>query len=244
MTGRTGISLASMLAVVVVLAAAGAQSGQPSSSAAKDGSQVPDLSGVWVLEGHQGQFGRINALLLKGEPPFQPSTEKQYRETQKDVDRKEDPDSNCLLPGVPRIWISRYPFEIVHARGEVLILHEYRNAVRRIFLDGRGHPSDLVPSYMGHSVGKWEGDTLVVDSTGFTDDTWLDHLGLPHSDALHVVERIRRVKRDALEVEITIDDPKAYSKPWSSLRRFELQPTWRVMEEVCTPYVRGEVEEP
>jgi hypothetical protein len=103
-------------------------------------------------------------------------------------------------------------------------------------MDGSTHSPDRPPSRMGHSIGKWEGDTLVVDTVGFLDDTWLDQVGTPHSDAMHLVERIRRPKPNLLEIEFTIDDPKAYTKTWSSRRNFVLQPGWEVLEDDCTPY--------
>jgi hypothetical protein len=105
--------------------------------------------------------------------------------------------------------------------------------VRQIFTDGRQHSEDITPSFMGDSIGKWEGDTLVVDTVGFNDKTWLDGEGLPHSDALHLVERIRRVSHEAMTIDFTIDDPKAYTKPWVAHNLFELKPGWNIGEVVC-----------
>ena len=105
-----------------------------------------------------------------------------------------------------------FPWEIVQARDRVIMIFEYQSLIRQIFTDGRGHPKDLEPTYMGNAIGKFEGDTLVIDTVGFNDKTWLDPMGLPHSDALHVVEHLRRVDHDTLVDEYTIDDPKAYTK--------------------------------
>ena len=100
-------------------------------------------------------------------------------------------------------------------------------------MDGREHPKDLEQTYMGHSIGRYEGDTLVIDTIGFNDKTWLDPMGLPHSDALHVVERISRTDHDTLQVDYTLDDPKAYTKPWTAQRIFNLHPDWQIKEYVC-----------
>jgi hypothetical protein len=127
------------------------------------------------------------------------------------------------------------PWEVVHARDRIIIIYEYESLVRQIFTDGRKHPEDLDPTYMGHSIGRYEGDVLVVDTIGFNDKTWLDLLGhLPHTDALHLVERIRRVDHDTLQFDYTIDDPKAYRKPWTAQKFFKLKPDWQIQEYVCT----------
>jgi len=113
------------------------------------------------------------------------------------------------------------------------MLFEYNHFIRQIFLDRRAHPSDLDPSWMGDSIGHWEGGTLVVDTVGLNEKSWLDPVGHPHSDALHVVERIRRIDRDTLQDDLTFDDPKAYTKPWTGRQIFTRKPTWRLMEYVC-----------
>jgi hypothetical protein len=110
---------------------------------------------------------------------------------------------------------------------------EFNHFVRQIYTDGRDHDKNLAPLWMGDSIGKWDGDTLVVDTTNFNDKTWLDRGGHPHSEALHLTERIRRVDHDTLEVEFTIDDPKAYTKPWTGKQYFQLRPKWNIMELIC-----------
>jgi hypothetical protein len=145
-----------------------------------------------------------------------------------------DPVFKCFPPGVPRIYLQRgLPFEIMQNPGRVLMLFEFDHHVRQIFTNGRPHPQDMVPSWMGDSIGKWEGDTLVVDTVGFNDKTWLDNVGHPHSEDLHLVERFRRVSQDALTIDITIDDPKAYTKPWVVRLNYDLKPDWNIGEEVC-----------
>ena len=113
------------------------------------------------------------------------------------------------------------------------MLFEYDHFVRHIFTDGRNHPKDLPSTWMGDSIGKWDGGTLVVDTVGFNDKTWLDNDGHPHSEDLHVVERIRRVNHDTLTIDTTIDDPKAYTKPWGGHAIYELKPDWNLEEMIC-----------
>jgi hypothetical protein len=113
------------------------------------------------------------------------------------------------------------------------MLFEYDHFVRHIYTDGREHIKDFPGTYMGDSIGKWEGDTLVVDTTGFNDKTWLDNDGHPHSEDLHIVERMRRVDHDTLTIDTTIEDPKAYTKPWGGHAVYELKPDWSLGEMIC-----------
>jgi len=132
-------------------------------------------------------------------------------------DSKDDPTSLCLYPGVPRIMQSPYPMQIVQNPEYVTMLFEYMRLWRAIPTDGRTHPENLPPSFMGDSVGKWEGDTFVIDTIGLNDRTWLDTAGHQHTDNLHVIERIRRTP-DTILYEYTIDDPKMYAQPWKQER--------------------------
>ena len=149
-----------------------------------------------------------------------------------------DPTYSCFPPGVPGIYFrvtgDARPMEIINTRGRVLQFFEYDHYVRQIWTDGRAHTPDFPSTWMGESVGKWEGDTLVVDSIGFNDKTVLDAAGHPHSDELHLVERMRRLDRNTLEVNLTVTDPKAYTKPWGGQLIFVLAPSdWAVMEDIC-----------
>jgi hypothetical protein len=208
------------------------QTGQRSPTAkAAAASAHPDLSGVWF----EREYHRN--ILPDGNAPLQPWAEELYKKhkleiSTADPDHPPDAVARCIPPGVPRIMYLPFPWEIVQARDRVVLIFEVQ-VVRQIFTDGRGHPKDLDPTYMGDSVGKWEGDTLVVDTVGLNDKTWLDANGLPHSDALHVVERLRRVNHDTLKVEYTIDDPKAFTKPWTVEKLFDLKPDWQIKEYVC-----------
>jgi hypothetical protein len=195
-------------------------------------SGTPDFSGVWfVREYHQN-------ILPKEDPPFQPWAaalfkKRDLEKSHADPDGGPDPTARCIPPGIPRTMLQPFPWEIVQARDRVVMIFEYQSLVRQIFTDGRGHPKDLEPTYMGNSVGRYEGDTLVVDTIGFNDKTWVDAKGLPHSDALHVVEHIRRVDHDSLVDDYTIDDPKAYREPWKAQKFFSLKPDWQIQEYVC-----------
>ncbi len=145
----------------------------------------------------------------------------------------DDPIFSCLPPGVPRIYLLNFPMQIVQTPGEVIMLFEFDHFVRRIYTDGRPHDKDAGPLWMGDTIGKWEGDTLVTDAAGFNDKTTLDREGYPHSDALHLVERIRRVDHDSMEIDLTVDDPKAYTKPWTATLNYKLRTDWKIMEHVC-----------
>ena len=194
---------------------------------------TPDLSGVWFID----QFRRN--MLPNEDPPFQPWAEALFKERSFQNTHREGPDTGpdpterCIPPGIPRTMFQPLPWEIVQAKDRVVIIYEYQSLIRQIFTDGRGHPADLEPTYMGNATGKYEGDTLVIDTVGFNDKTWLDPMGLPHTESLHVIERMRRVDHDTLLDRYTIDDPKAYTKPWTAERIFKLKPDWQIQEYVC-----------
>lgn len=146
---------------------------------------------------------------------------------------------NCLPPGLPRIYSTRLggPFEILQVPGKVIMIFEYDHFVREIHTDGRQHSADLNPTWLGDSVGKWEGNTLVVDTIGFNGKTWLDNYGHPSSDALHLVERMARTSHDDMTDTMTIEDPKAYTKPWVAHVLFDLEPGWDLEEYVCEDFL-------
>jgi hypothetical protein len=204
----------------------------PGPAKARAVSAAPDFSGVWFIDEYHRN------ILPKEDPPLQPWAEAKFKERQseklhQDPDSGPDPTERCIPPGIPREMLQPFPWEIVQARDRVIMIFEYQSLIRQIFTDGRGHPKDLEPTYMGNAIGKFEGDTLVIDTVGFNDKTWLDPMGLPHSDALHVVERLRRVDHDTLVDEYTIEDSKAYKKPWTTQKTFKLKPDWQIQEYVC-----------
>ena len=133
---------------------------------------------------------------------------------------KYDPEGYCLPPGGPRMMATPYPMEIIQLPEQKRIIMIFEGAThvwREIYMDGRPHPrgDDLNPTYLGHSVGRWEQDTLVVDTVGFNEGTWVDYFGHPHTDMLHVIERFSRPNKNTLHFEATLDDPGAYTKPFT-----------------------------
>ncbi len=171
-----------------------------------------------------------------GELPYRPEALAIKRENQANWLTR-DPEIKCYLPGVPRATYMPYPFQIAHSASQLLIASEYAGAVRDIFMTDPG-PAP-VDSWMGQSVGRWEGDTLVVDVTGFNDQTWFDRSGNFHSDALHVVERYTRTGRDVIAYEATIEDPKVFSRPWKmSMALYRRQePNAQLMDFKCVEFV-------
>ena len=193
----------------------------------------PDLSGVW--NSADGKY--LRNLAADGvQVPLQPEAAALYQERQKYED-KDRPSRRCVPRGVPGEMLVRgRPWKIVQTPGVIAILYDQSIHFRQIFADGRGFPDDRIPTWFGYSIGKWEGDTLVVDTTGFNDDTWLDEGGHPHSDALHVTERFRRRDVGHLDVQFTIDDPKDYARPWTATVAFDLLPDTELTEHVCAAH--------
>lgn len=189
----------------------------------------PNLSGIW----QRPDAKYMENLAADGvEVLFQPWAEALYKERQEN-NGKGQPSERCLPHGVPKAMLPPEPFKIIQTPGVVVILYEEFNHYRQVFTDGRGFPQDPNPTWLGYSVGKWDGDTLVVDTVGFNDQTWLDEGGHPHSDALHVVERFRRRDFGHMEIQITIDDSKAYAKPWTVAMLFDLLPDTELIEHIC-----------
>jgi hypothetical protein len=186
-----------------------------------------DLSGIW-----QGG-GAINDIadgLLPGQTIDLLPAARRIMDARQS---KDDPEANCLPTGVPRI--APYPWRIVQTPTHVFFLYEGNiHSYRQIFMDGRSHPADLDPTWYGHSIGHWEGATLVVDTTGFNDRFWFDFKGHPHSERLHVVERYALKGRDALVDQVTIDDPGAYAHPFTvSFTATRAKPGTELMEYIC-----------
>jgi hypothetical protein len=179
----------------------------------------PDLSGVYI-----GGFDvrPIDKIGIK------PGAEK-YRLTAKEQEL--GPGVLCVPPGIPAATMQPYPLQIVQKPGLVVILYEAYHLFRVIPTDGRGHPADLDPTWMGNSVGHWDGDTLVVDVTGFNDKT--DIAGYHHTTAYHVVERYRRTSYDNIAYEATIEDPNVFAQPWRYGGPLKLHPEWDLQEYVC-----------
>ena len=184
----------------------------------------PDLSGFWQamstaaydLQDHSAQEGiPAGQGVVEGNTiPYQPAAAEQKR--QNFANRMTaDPLRQCYLPGVPRSMYLPFPFQIVQTLTQVSILFEYAHGVRNIFVDGSEHPEGHIDWWMGDSRGHWEGDTLVVDVTHFDSQSWLDEAGNFHSDALHLVERYTFIDPDHINYEVTIEDPKVFTEPWT-----------------------------
>ncbi len=147
---------------------------------------------------------------------------------------KDDPEGFCLPPGVPRMMYTPYPTEIFQLPERIVFVYEGGAHVwRNIWLDGRKQPVDPNPTYLGYSTGKWEGDTLVVDTIGFNDRTWLDAAGHPHGEKMHVTEKFTRTDSNTLKVEATIDDPDYYTKPWTVVTFANWYPNQEILEYIC-----------
>ncbi|MGA2712869.1 MAG: hypothetical protein ABSG41_07160 [Bryobacteraceae bacterium] len=190
-----------------------AEPAAPTGPAPRTADGKVDLSGNWAPNAIRQN---INLASVGGEPPMLPWAEKQYL-TNKGNISKDDPEARCLPPGVPRMSTTPYPFSIIQLPKQVVIVYEGGAHVwRKIFLDGRGHDPNVVETWLGDSIGHWEGnDTLVVETTGQNGITWLDQDGHVHTNQMVVTERFRRPDMGHLEIEHTINDPGAYSKPWT-----------------------------
>ena len=182
-----------------------------------------DLSGVWSVRGSAD---------IAATPAYIPAFQKLWQERKQDL-KGQDPATYCLPNGAVRV--TTLPYKIVQTDKLVVILSEGNtHSFRRVFSDGRPHNLDLEPeTWTGDSTGKWEGDVLVVDTIGFNDRTWLDSTGKPHSEAMHVVERYRRVSPTRLEIQYTVEDSKALSKPLSFTRTFDAV-NRDLQEQFCT----------
>ena len=207
---------------------------RPSAYAAKTAQwagNAPDFSGVWM------ERQEVDALSTSV-APLRPSAEAKFKAAKPGYGPRATPDSqdpilSCAPPGVPRIMLLPFPMKIVQTRDEVIMIFEYDHFVRQIHTDRKEHSKAFDLTWMGDSIGRWEGDTLVVDTVGLNDKTWLDQVGHPHSSSLHVIERLRRIDRNTLEDAITINDPNDYTKPWTGTQTFVLKPGWDLSEYVC-----------
>jgi len=229
----------------------------------------PDLNGIWQalneanydIEMHSarpamalrpGPYGPVPAApvlalgavgsvppgvgVVEGEIPYKPEAHARKKENQENW-LTADPEIKCYLPGVPRAAYMPYPFQILQSSSAIFFNYEYAGAVRNIFLKDPGPPP--VDSWMGQSVGHWEGETLVVDVTGFNDQTWFDRAGNFHSEALHVVERYTRTSPDVIQYEATIEDPKVFTRPWKmSMALYRRQEkNAQIMDFKCVEFV-------
>ncbi len=206
----------------------------------------PDLSGIWQvlntaawnIEDHSAAAGIPGGqgVVEGNEIPYLPSALAKRNENFKNR-ATADPETKCYLPGVPRIMYMPFPFQIVQTPHYIVMAFEYVHAVRHIFFNGQ-HPEGPIDWWMGDSRARWEGDTLVVNVVHFNDQTWFDRAGNFHSDALHLVERFTLLDRDHINYEVTVEDPKVFSRPWKMsmplYRRVEKN--IQILEYVCQSF--------
>jgi hypothetical protein len=205
-----------------------------------------DLSGVWMMRNPPGSNrGWTNFTFSdpKANPPELTEWGKAEKAKAKDsnggtytLEETNDPVlTKCYPPGVPRVYFHPYPFEVIQTPKQTLLIYEYDHWMRRVHTDGRPLPKDPDQLWMGTSVGRWEGPTtFVIETVGFNTKTWLDRIGNPHTEDLKVTERFRRVDRDHLQIDFTMEDPKALAKPWTSTFFYELRPEWELGEISCS----------
>jgi hypothetical protein len=212
-----------------------------SAPAPKTADGKPSLSGLWVRVRNPRE--RVTALAMgpnledfmrPGEkiPPLLPAAEELHRQRMANF-MADRPSAHCLPHGIPDQWLIGNPVKIVQDPGLTIILYEQNTHYRQIFTDGRPHPPATNPAWLGYSIGRWEGDWFAVDTRGFNDKSWIDDSGRPHTEALHTVERFRRRDFGHMDLEITIDDPQAYTKPWSFPLEFQFLPDTEIIEDVC-----------
>lgn len=188
----------------------------------------PDLSGVWSPDTRPLQVIAPDSAI-----PYTEASKKVAAERLDGSHGIEDPAAHCI-PTMPKLVVLPYPYKIVQVPGMMLILYEGFTTYRQIFTDGRALPKDPNPSWLGYSVGHWEGDTFVVDTIGINGESWLDNAGRPHSDAMHLTERYHRRDFGHLDMQLTIDDPKAYTKAWSVAENARMLPDTDLLEYICS----------
>jgi len=258
--GAAIVAAAAAAAIVTMVSVAGQTRPAPPAAPAARRSRMPDgkpnLNGIWQavnsanwdVEDHEARQGPVTALgasfsvppgigiVEGGTIPYRPEALAKKKENQANWLAR-DPEIKCYMPGIPRATYQGYPFQIVQTGKDILMSYQFANASRIVYMSPAKEPS---PSqfWMGWSFGRWDGDTLVVDVTGFTDQTWFDRAGNFHSDELHVVERYTPLDADHLTYEATIEDPKTFTRPWKIsmplYRRVEKNA--QLLEYICVEY--------
>jgi hypothetical protein len=204
----------------------------------------PNLTGIWQavntaawdIQGHSAQKDIPAGLgVVEGNDiPYQPwAAEKKKQNFANRATA--DPETRCFLPGVPRIMYMPFPFQIFQTPTYFAFVHEYVHAVRHIYVNGTPHPRGPIDWWMGDSRGRWEGDTLVVDVVHFNDQTWFDRAGNFHSEALHLIERYTLIGPDHINYEVTVEDPKVFTRPWkmSMILYRRKEPNAQLLEHEC-----------
>jgi hypothetical protein len=198
---------------------------------------TPDLSGVWEMYAESDPAPpklliNLAADLKPGEVQMLPSAEALYKQRMA-TNGKDHPGAQCLPSGMPEKDNVPAPYKIVQTPDLIVFLYESRTIYRQIFTDGRSLPEDPNPTWQGYSVGRWDGDTLVVETAGFNGKSWLDMSGHPATEAMHLTERFTRRDLGHMDLQYTIDDPKAYAKPWTVSAKIHLVPEGDLIEYIC-----------
>jgi hypothetical protein len=242
---RLAIALVMGLGSLSILSARTfAQQGTTKAPQFKTAARSPDLSGLWAPRPDGIRINTWDSSDPYGQKPelapMAPWAAAKWKEARPPFGAKQtfeginDPVQRyCDPPGITRVWMYPWEFTMIQTPQMVYILYEFTRVWRSVAMD-REHPKDPDLTWMGDSIGRYEGDSLVIDTIGFNDKTWLDHTGHPHSDALHVIERLRRVDHDTLELAVTVEDPKAYTKTFSGKKYFVS--TSSPMEEAICAY--------
>jgi hypothetical protein len=191
-----------------------------------------DLSGFWMPTDRVKHLLNLAADLKPGEVPLQPWAEALYKE-RIETNGKDHPGVRCWPSGIPEKLNIPDGLKLIQTPDVMLFLHESRTIYRQVFTDGRSFPKDAQPAWMGYSIGRWQGDTFIVETINQNGKTWLDMRGLPGTEALKVTERYTRPTVGRIYIDVTIDDPKAYTKPWNVRLSWDLQPEIELIESIC-----------
>jgi len=192
----------------------------------------PDLSGFWMPVQAVKHLMNLAADLKPEDVPLQPWAAQLYKE-RIDNNGKDHPGVRCLPSGIPEKNNIPDGLKVVQTPELLIFLYESRTIYRQVFMDGRSLPKNAQPTWMGYSVGKWEGDTLVIETIGQNGKTWLDMRGLPGTEEMKVTERYTRPSIGRINIDVTIDDPKAYTKPWKVTLNWRLVPDTDLIESIC-----------
>jgi len=244
-TSSLGVLVATLTVLPNVLAQKGSRSRTTRPPAAAPAAAAPlshDLSGIWMqyADGTDPGFARMNGVDDRVRPSLTPWGQAKFDAAKplmgpRAVGGAEDSAAlHCEPSGPPQLLILPNPVEIVQIPGRMFMFFEELHIWRTIWTDGRPLPKDPDPSWLGYSVGRWEGDAFVIETVGFNDKVWADLSGNPRSEQMHLTERYRRLNHDTLEQQIIIDDPKSYTKVWVSPPKLhKLEPTWEIAEWFC-----------
>lgn len=236
------VSLVCAIAILALGSSSGAAFADNQGRTWAEVAKLPDFTtGIWEIPLGPGAFRPQSQPVLT---PAYAAKLKAFNDAKAKGGEQDNPSANCVPPGMPEIMGQPYPIEFFFGPGQVAIQAEAYEQIRHIYTDGRKHKADPDETYNGDSIGHWDGDTLVVDTVGFTPDTPLGlSYGLHHSDKMHIVERMKLTDPDTLLVTTTIDDPKALAQPWTTTRTFKRHRDWTIDEYVCEQNNRNFVDQ-